>query len=125
MNHAILLIARLLLAHMFLISGVQKITGYDGTLQYMSAFGLPGWLLPLVIIVEVGGGALLVLGLWTRWAAWALAGFTLAAALVFHTNFAEQMQVINFMKNLTIAGGMLMLAVHGPGGFSLEARKRP
>lgn len=122
MNNVILLIARLLLAHMFLLSGIQKITGYEGTLQYMNAFGVPGWLLPFVIAMEIGGSALLILGFWTRWGAWALAAFTLLAALIFHTNFSDQMQMIIFMKNLTICGGMLVLAVHGPGSYSLDRR---
>ncbi|HVT34022.1 MAG TPA: DoxX family protein [Nevskiaceae bacterium] len=114
---------RFLLAAMFLVSGLSKIAGYAATQQYMAAQGVPGALLPLVILTEVGGGALIVLGLWTRAAAVALAGFTVLAALLFHANFGDQVQQIMFMKNLSIAGAFLMLAARGAGPLSLDARR--
>lgn len=120
-NYATLL-GRILLAHMFLISGIQKISGYAGTQQYMESVGLPGMLLPLVILLEIGGGLALILGWFTRWAAWALGAFTLLAGILFHWNFADQMQTIMFMKNICIVGGMLILAEHGAGAFSLDAK---
>ncbi|MFA7096305.1 MAG: DoxX family protein [Gammaproteobacteria bacterium] len=104
------LIGRILLAHIFLISGFNKIPGYAGTQQYMEAMGVPGMLLPLVIVLEIGGALALIVGWQQRWAALALAGFTLAAAFIFHTNFADQVQMIMFMKNLAIAGGLVALA---------------
>ncbi|WP_029770820.1 DoxX family protein [Pseudogulbenkiania sp. MAI-1] len=109
MNKLVLIVSRVLLAQLFIVSGFGKIGGYAGTQGYMESMGVPGALLPLVILVELGGGLLLVAGLFTRWAALALAGFSIAAALIFHTHFAEQMQMIMFMKNLSIAGGLLLL----------------
>lgn len=117
------LIARVLLAHIFILAGISKITGYAGTQGYMDAMGVPGMLLPLVIILELGGGLAILVGWQTRWMAYALGGFTVIAAVIFHSNFAEQMQMIMFMKNLALTGGLLLLAEHGAGGFSLDNRK--
>ncbi|MBP6366967.1 MAG: DoxX family protein [Nitrosomonas sp.] len=117
------LVARILLGQIFLISGFFKMTGYEGTQGYMEAMGVPGVLLPLVILLEVGGGLAIITGWQTRWIAFLLAVFTVAAGVIFHSNFADQIQMIMFMKNLAIAGGFLLLAVHGAGGFSLDARR--
>lgn len=116
------LTGRVLLALMFIFSGFAKIGAYAGTQQYMEAFGVPGALLPLVIIVELVGGLMIAAGFFTRITALALAGFTLVAAGVFHANFGDQMQMILFMKNLSIAGGFLLLAAIGPGSLSVDAR---
>ena len=70
--------------------------------------------------VEIGGGVALLLGWKIKWAAFALAGFTGIAAILFHANFSDQIQMIMFMKNWTIVGGMLILAIHGAGAFSLD-----
>lgn len=123
MNNAILLIARLLLAHMFVFSGWGKIVHYAATQGYMTAMGVPGILLPLVIVMELVGGLALVFGFFTRWAALALGGFCIIAAAIFHHNFSDQIQMINFMKNFAIAGGMLVLYVHGAGAFSIDAKR--
>jgi len=117
------LAGRILLALIFLMAGLNKIGAYAGTQAYMESHGVSGVLLPLVILVEVGGALLLILGWQTRLAAWALAGFTLLAALFFHTDFGNQMQLIMFMKNLAIAGGLLVVAANGAGAFSLDARR--
>lgn len=125
MNNAIVLVARLLLAHIFLISGIGKLgAGYAGTQGYMESMGVPGMLLPLVIALEIGGSLALIAGFCTRWAALALAGFCVAAALLFHRNFGDQIQMIMFMKNFTMAGGMLMLYVHGAGAWSVDAKRK-
>lgn len=116
------LVGRILLAPIFLIAGVSKIAGYAGTVSYMTSAGVPGTLLPLVIVLEVGGGLALLLGWKTRWAALALAVFTLVAALLFHFELGDRMQQIMFMKNLAIAGGLLFVAVYGAGALSLDAR---
>jgi putative oxidoreductase len=123
MNNAIVLLARLFLAHIFLLAGFGKITGYAGTQGYMESMGVPGALLLLVIVLEIGGGLALIVGLFTRWAALALALFCVAAAVIFHRNFADQMQMIMFMKNFAMAGGLLLLYVHGGGAFSIDARR--
>lgn len=123
LNGFAVLAGRLLVAQIFLISGYGKITGYAGTQGYMESMGVPGMLLPLVIAVEIVGGLALVVGWRTRLAALALAGFTLVAALLFHTNFTEQAQVIQFQKNLAVTGGLLFLFAHGGGPWSLDARR--
>ncbi|MGY4108027.1 DoxX family protein [Aeromonas encheleia] len=122
MRDVALLVGRVLLALMFVIAGWGKIGGYAGTQGYMEAMGVPGAVLPLVILLELGGGLAIVLGLFTRSIAVLLAGFTLMAAFLFHYQPAEQMQMLMFMKNLSIAGGFLALAAAGAGAFSLDAR---
>jgi putative oxidoreductase len=87
----------------------------------MQAHGVPGSLLPLVIVTELLGGAMIATGLMTRWVAIAMAGFVLLTAFFFHTHFADEAQLINFNKNLAIAGGFLALAAHGGGAWSLDA----
>jgi putative oxidoreductase len=116
------LIARLMLGHIFLIAGLQKISGYEGTQGYMESVGLPGMLLPLVILVEVGGGLGIMIGWQTKLAAIALAVFSLASAAFFHNNFSDQIQVIMFMKNIAIAGGLMLLVAYGAGSYSVDNR---
>ena len=120
---AVELTGRILLALMFLMSGLSKIGGYAATAGYMAAMGVPGALLPLVILTEVGGALAIILGWKTRIAAFLLAGFSLLTGAMFHNNFADQTQMIMFMKNLSIAGAFLMLVVNGAGRFSLDARR--
>jgi putative oxidoreductase len=125
------LVGRILLGLIFVLSGFAKISGFDGTAGYIASkcLPLPQLIAALTIAVELGGGLALMAGLYTRQAVVALAGFTLLAGVIFH-NFwavpqAEQMaQQINFMKNLAIAGGMLVVAAFGPGRLSLDARRR-
>jgi len=116
-------IGRVLLAHIFILAGVSKITGYAGTQGYMESVGVPGMLLPLVIALELGGGLAIAFGWKTRLFSYALAAFTVVAAVIFHSNLADQMQMIMFMKNFAIAGGLMILAEHGAGAFSLDNRK--
>jgi putative oxidoreductase len=122
MNALFPLLGRLGLASIFIISGWGKIAGYTATQGYMDSMGVPGVLLPLVIVLELGGGLAILAGFFTRWVALALAGFTVVAALVFHANLADPVQQIMFLKNFAIAGGFLALAAHGPGPLSVEAR---
>lgn len=118
------LVGRILLAHIFLLAGLNKISGYSGTQGYMEAMGVPGMLLPLVILLEVGGAVAIIVGWQTRWAAYALALFSIVAALIFHSNLADQIQMILFMKNWALAGGLLVLAANGAGAFSLDQRAK-
>ena len=118
------LAGRILLAHIFLLAGLNKITGYSGTQTYMEAMGVPGMLLPLVILLEVGGALALIIGWQTRWAAYALALFSIVSALIFHSNLSDQIQMILFMKNWAMAGGLLVLAANGAGAFSLDQRAK-
>ena len=98
------LVARLFLGQIFLLSGIFKISGYEGTQGYMDAMGVPSMLLPLVIVLEVGGGLAIVAGWQTKLISTALAAFTVVAAVIFHNNFSDQIQMIMFMKNIAIAG---------------------
>ena len=124
------LVGRILLGLFFVMSGFEKITGFQGTVGYISSAGLPlaGVLAVLTILVELGGGLMIIFGLGARWAGYALAGFSLLAALLFHAYWSsppEQhyAQFLNFWKNVTIAGGMLMLAAFGPGTLSIDAKR--
>lgn len=117
------LIVRVFLAQIFLLAGLSKIGAYQGTQGYMEAMGVPGMLLPLVILLEVGGALAILAGWQTRWAAYALAAFSVASAVIFHADFADQTQMIMFMKNVAIAGGFLSLAQSGAGAFSLDNRR--
>lgn len=114
---------RTLLALIFIVSGLGKLAAYTATQAYMQSAGVPGLLLPLVIAVELLGGLAVALGWKTRVAAFLLAGFSLLSALLFHANFADQMQSIMFMKNLALAGGFLSLVAMGPGSFALDNLK--
>lgn len=122
MNTFVPLLGRLGLSLIFIISGWGKIAGFAATQGYMASKGVPGELLPLVIALELGGGLAILAGGFTRWTALALAAFSVIAALIFHFDFADQMQAISFWKNVAIAGGFLMLAASGPGALSVDAR---
>jgi putative oxidoreductase len=113
-------IGRSFLSVLFLLSGVGKIGAYAGTAAYMSSVGVPDSLLPIVIATEVVGAIAIVLGWQTRVAALLLAGYSLLAALIFHTNFANQIEMIMFLKNVSIAGGFLLLVANGAGPLSLD-----
>ncbi len=99
------LVARILMPILFITAGWGKITGYAGTQQYMEAMGVPGFMLPLVILLEFGGGLAILFGFLTRTTVLFTAGFTLLTAFLFHSNFAEGVNSLMFMKNLTISGG--------------------
>lgn len=114
---------RLLLSMMFFMSGLTKVSQYEGTQGYMEAMGVPGGLLPLVILTEVLGGLALMLGWKTKYAALALAGFSILSAVLFHADVSNQVEMTNFMKNLTIAGGLLFVFSQGPGAYALDNRK--
>jgi len=122
-NDWLVVLGRLGLAWIFVISGWGKIAAYAGSQQYMESAGVPGILLPLVIAIELGGGIAIALGLFTRWVALALAVFSIVAAILFHVpHMADQMQAINVWKNVAIAGGFCILAAHGAGRYSIDAR---
>ncbi|MBK5145276.1 DoxX family protein [Budviciaceae bacterium BWR-B9] len=121
LNNVALLIARILMPILFIVAGYGKLgDAYAGTQQYMQAMGVPGFLLPLTILLELGGGLAVLFGLLTRTTAIFTALFTLLTAFIFHSNFAEGVNQLMFMKNLTIAGGYILLAVSGPGAFSID-----
>jgi putative oxidoreductase len=124
------LVGRILLALIFIISGYAKIGGYAGTAGYMASKGMPmvDVLLPLTILIELGGGLLIAIGWKARWAAAVIFLFVIPVTLVFHNPAGlapaeAQQQMINLLKNVSIMGGMLGLFAFGPGGFSLDAKK--
>jgi len=113
----VMVLARAMLAHIFIVDGWGAIVDYSGTVSYMQAGGLDPRLLPLVILTELGGGLMVLLGLKTRWAAVALCGFCILTALLIHWRANEMIEV---QKNIAVAGGFLALAVFGPGPWSLD-----
>ena len=125
-----LVIARVLLALMFVLSGISKLTGLEGTAGYIASTGLPApTLLALGAgVVELAGGVLLVIGWQARWAALALAAFTLLASVLFHNFWAMPadkafMQQLMFLKNLSVVGGLLFVFAYGAGTVSLDSRR--
>ena len=124
------LLARLLMALLFLPAGISKIGGFAGTAGYIGSVGLP---MPevgaaIAILVEVGASILLIIGLFTRPAALVLAIFTLVASFFFHAFWsmpaeAQMMQSLMFYKNIAIVGGLLAIAAHGAGAFSMDAKR--
>jgi putative oxidoreductase len=124
------LIGRVLIAALFIPAGFGKIAGFAGTAQYIASKGLPASevLAMLAIVAELGGGLALLVGLFTRWAALALAGFTLVAGIIFHNYWAlpadqQMIQQLMFMKNIAITGGLLALAAFGAGAWSIDAKR--
>ena len=115
------LIGRVLLAFIFLFAAIGKIEDYDGTRLYMVSYGLPGGLLPVVIAVELFGSVAVMVGLWTRWAALLLALFSTAAIVIFHQNFTTMTDQIMTLAEVSFTGGLILLAVNGPGCLSLDA----
>jgi len=115
-------VARFLIALIFFVSGINKIFSYAGTQGYMEAFNISGGLLPVVIIIEIFAGLAVIIGWKTKLAASTLAGFSVISALIFHANFTDQIQFIFFMKNIGLAGGLLLLVANGPGAYALDNR---
>jgi putative oxidoreductase len=118
-------LGRLLIAVIFIVSGVGKVLAPTMTQGYIATAGLPSPLAAylIAIAVEVGGGTLLILGFQTKLAALVLAIFSIAAAIAFHHDFADQDQLFHFLKDISIAGGLLQIAAFGAGAFSIDARR--
>ena len=113
-------IGRVFISTLFLISAYNKIYSIDGTMNWMEGFGVPGILLIPAIILEIVGPVLIIIGYKTKLAAGLLSLFCIATAVIFHNDFANQMQLTSFLKNIALAGGFLMLFVNGAKGFSLD-----
>jgi len=115
-----LLVARILMPILFIVAGWGKINGYAATAGYMTSMGVPSFFLPLTILLEFGGGLAILFGFFTRTTALITAIFTILTALIFHTDFAQGVNQMMFMKNLSIAGGFFVLFASGPGAFSID-----
>jgi len=122
--HIVEILGRLLLSAIFLINGIGKIFNYEGTIQYMENFDVPGYLIIPAITVEILFPILLILGYYTKFSALVLSLFTLALAVIFHTDFSNQMQLMSFLKNIAIAGGFLIIFVYGPGKYSIDHKQK-
>ena len=118
--HIVEILGRILLSAIFLISGIGKIFNYEGTIQYMENFDVPSYLIIPAITVEILFPILLIIGYYTKFSALVLSLFTLVLAVIFHTDFSNQMQLMSFLKNIAIAGGFLIIFVYGPGKYSID-----
>jgi putative oxidoreductase len=118
------IVGRIFLATIFLFSGVGKIAAPEATIGYIASSGLPFPELAYLaaVLVEVGGGVLLIAGYQTRLTALALAGFSIVTALAFHNTFADQNQLIHFLKNIGLAGGLLQVVAFGAGDLSIDGK---
>ena len=123
---AVALMARILIALIFILMGAGKLAAQGATIQYIQSVGIPGPSLAFwgAVALETTCGVLILIGYQTRAAALALAAFTIIAAALFHSDFADQNQFTHFMKNLSMAGGLLLLVAMGPGGLSLDSREK-
>ena len=117
-------IGRLLISFMFLMSGLNKAGNYTNTSGWMESMGVSSSILPLVILLEIIGALAIIVGWKTKIAAFLLAGFCFVSALIFHSDFSNQVEMIMFMKNISIAGGFLFLVANGAGNYSLDNRKK-
>ena len=122
MTNILDLIGRVFISGVFLLSGFSKIGNYDGTVGWMESFGLPGFLLIPAIILEILAPILIIIGYQTRIAAGALSLFCLATAIIFHTNFSDQMQLGSSLKNIGLAGGFLFIFINGTKDLSLDKK---
>ena len=116
------LIGRVFISGIFLLSGFNKIGNYDGTIGWTESFGLPGFLLIPAIVLEIVAPILIIVGYQTKIAAAALSLFCIATAIIFHTDFSDQMQVVAFMKNIALAGGFLFLLVNGAKSYCFDKK---
>ena len=118
--HIIEILGRIFLSAVFLIAGVNKIFNYEGTTAYMESFGIPGFLYIPAIILEILFPLLIVIGYQTKISALIMAIFSISLAIIFHTDFSNQMQVMSFLKNFAIAGGFIIIFVNGPSRWSID-----
>tara|TARA_B100001105_G_scaffold117724_1_gene94257 strand:- start:39 stop:422 length:384 start_codon:yes stop_codon:yes gene_type:complete len=118
--HIIEIFGRIFLSAVFLIAGVNKIFNYEGTTAYMESFGISGFLYIPAIILEILFPLLIVIGYQTKISALIMAIFSVSLAIIFHTDFSNQMQVMSFLKNFAIAGGFIIIFVNGPSRWSID-----
>ena len=122
MTNILDLVARILISALFLLNGVFKISNYEGTIEWMEGFGIPGVLIIPAIILEIVGPILIILGYKAKIAAGFLSLFCIATAIIFHNDFSDQMQLGSFLKNIALAGGFLFIFINGTKDFSLDRK---
>ncbi len=122
MTNILDLIGRIFISLVFLLSGINKIENYEGTIIWMESFGMPGFFLIPTILLEIGAPILIMIGYKVKVSAALLSIFCLATAIIFHSDFSDQMQFISFMKNIGLAGGFLFLVLNGAKKFSLDKK---
>ena len=115
-------IGRIFLSLIFLLAGIGKIFNYEGTIDYMESFSVPGYLLIPAIIVEIIFPLLVIIGYKTKLSAIILSLFSMLLAVIFHADFSDQMQLMSFFKNFAIAGGFLIIFIRGAGKYSIDQR---
>ena len=120
MTNILDLLGRILISILFFLNGIFKINNYDGTVGWMESFGMPGILIIPAIILEIVGPVLIIIGYKTKLAAGLLSIFCITTAIIFHNDFADQMQFTSFLKNIALAGGILLIFVNGAKDFSLD-----
>ena len=122
MSNILDLVGRIFISLVFLLSGINKIDNYEGTVGWMESLGMPGIFLIPTIILEIGAPILIMIGYKVKISAALLSVFCVATAVIFHNDFSNQMQFISFMKNIALAGGFLFLLVNGAKDFSLDKK---
>ena len=120
MTNILDLFARILISTLFLINGIFKITNYDGTVDWMEGYGVPGILIIPAIMIEILGSIFIIVGYQTKITAAFLSLFCLLTAIIFHNEFSNQMQLTSFLKNIALAGGFLFIVINGSKKFSLD-----
>ena len=118
------LLGRIFISLLFLINGYFKILNYEGTLEWMDGYNVPGILLTPTIILELAAPILVILGYKTKISAFLLAAFCITTALFFHTDFSNQSQITSFLKNIALAGGFLFIVVNGAKKYSFDSIKK-
>jgi len=116
------LVGRIFISLVFLLSGINKIGNYEGTVGWMESLGMPGIFLIPAIILEIGAPILIMIGYKVKVSAALLSIFCVATAVIFHNDFSNQMQFVSFMKNIALAGGFLFLIVNETKDFSLDKK---
>ena len=122
MTNILDLVARVFISLIFLLSGINKIGNYEETVGWMESIGMPGILLIPAIILEIVAPMLIMIGYKVKISAALLSVFCVATAIIFHSDFSDQMQFISFMKNIGLAGGFLFIVVNGAKDFSLDKK---
>ena len=122
MTNLLDLLARIFISLIFLLSGINKIGNYEGTVGWMESLGMPGIFLIPAIILEIAAPILIIVGYKVKISAALLSVFCVTTAIIFHSDFSDQMQFISFMKNIGLAGGFLFIVVNGAKDFSLDRK---